>query len=174
MFFQAGRGGLEPNSGFTGLAQVFGDGVFLVRYADPIRKRRRALELKGLTIVQDNRPGLLAEVTTLLESKGINISSIGGETVEAVAALHLIATPYQDCLKVLSDAGFKVFTNEQIIIRLRDEPGALASVSRQLANDQVDIRSIHFVDRAEDVCVFALVTGNDFRARQLLREVLVS
>lgn len=169
-----GRDGLEPNSGFTSLAQVRGDGVFPVRYADPIRKRSIALELKGLTIVQDNRPGLLAEVTTLLESKGINISSIDGETVEAVAALHLIATPYQDCLKVLSDAGFKVFTNEQIIIRLKDEPGALAAVSRQLANDQVDIRSIHFVDRVEAVCVFALVTGNDFRARQLLREVLVS
>ena len=42
-----------------------------------------------------------------------------------------------------------------------------------LANEQVDIRSVHFVNREESRCIVALETENDYRARQLLRDLLV-
>jgi hypothetical protein len=116
--------------------------------------------MKSLTIIQNTRPGLLAEITTLLESHGIDLRSIDGNTVGTLAVISLTAEPYRDSLSVLADAGFKVFVNEQILVHCQDQPGALAEISRRLANVQVDIRSIHFINREADHCIVALETAN--------------
>jgi len=129
--------------------------------------------VKSLTIIQETRPGLLAEITTLLERQGIDVRSMDGYTVGSVAAISLTAKPYRACLRLLAEAGFKVFMSEQLLIRIKDQPGALADISRTLANEQVDIRSIHFVNKQADCCIVALETENDFRARQVLHKLLV-
>ena len=129
--------------------------------------------MKSLTILQETRPGLLAEITTLLEGQGINLSTIEGDTVGSVAVISITSERYEDCFEVLSNSGFKVFAHEQILVGIEDQPGALAEISRRLANEQVDIRSIHFVNRENSRCIVALETENDYRARQLLRDLLV-
>jgi len=129
--------------------------------------------MKSLTILQETKAGLLAEVTTLLEHHKIDLRSIDASTAGSLAIINLIAEPFQECLNALTEAGFKVFANEQILVRIEDHPGALAELSRSLANVQVDIRSVHFVSREGDHCVVALETENDFSARQVLRELLV-
>jgi hypothetical protein len=129
--------------------------------------------MKSLTILQDTRPGLLAEITTLLEGQGINLNTIEGDTVGSVAVISLTSERYEDCFEVLSSAGFKVFPHEQILVGIQDQPGALAEISRRLANEQVDIRSIHFVNRENSRCIVALETENDYRARQLLHDLMV-
>ena len=129
--------------------------------------------MKSLTIIQENRAGLLAEITTLLEHHKIDLRSIDGSTAGSLAVINLIANPCQVCFEVLKSAGFKVFANEQILVRVEDQPGALADISRRLANAQVDIRSIHIVNREGTHCIVALETENDFSARQVLHDLLV-
>jgi len=129
--------------------------------------------MKNLTIIQDTRPGLLAEITTLLEREGVNMVTIDGDTIGSSAVITIMAEPYDRCFDALAAAGFKVFAHEQILVGIEDRPGALAEISRRLANEQIDIRSIHFVSREGDHCIVALETENDYRARQVLRGLLV-
>ena len=129
--------------------------------------------MKSLTIIQETRPGLLAEITTLLEGQDIDVRSVDGYTVGSVAVICLTAKPYPTCFSSLTEAGFKVFVSEHLLIRIEDQPGALADISRKLANAQVDIRSIHFVHKEVHSCIAALETENDYRARQVLNELLV-
>ncbi len=129
--------------------------------------------MKSLTIIQETRPGLLAEITTLLEREGVNMQTIDGDTVGSSAVISIMAEPYEQCFNALVEAGFKVFPHEQILVEIEDQPGALAEISRRLANEQIDIRSIHFVSRQKEQCIVALETENDFRARQMLRDLLV-
>lgn len=129
--------------------------------------------MKSLTIIQETRPGLLAEITTLLEGEGVNVNTIDGDTVGDSVVISITAEPYEDCFRALADAGFKVFPHDQILVGIEDHPGALADISRRLANAQVDIRSIHFVNKKNDLCIVALETENDFRARQILQDLLV-
>jgi len=129
--------------------------------------------MKSLTIIQETRGGLLAEITTLLEHHNIDLRSIDGNTAGSLAVINLIGEPYQDCFDVLTGANFTVFANEQILVRLKDKPGALAQLSRTLANVQVDIRNIHIISREGDHCIVALATENGFSARQVLRDFLV-
>jgi hypothetical protein len=129
--------------------------------------------MKSMTIIQETRPGLLAEITTLLEQEGVNMQTIDGDTVGSSAVISIMAEPYDKCFNALAEAGFKVFSHEQILVQIEDQPGALAEISRRLANEQIDIRSIHFVSRENSHCIVALETENDYRARQMLRDLMV-
>lgn len=130
--------------------------------------------MKSLTIIQETRGGMLAEITTLLEQKKINLISIDGSTVGSLAVINLIGEPYEECVSILSDAGFKVFLKDQLLLRVEDKPGALADISRKLANREIDVRSVHIVGREGDHCILALETENDYAARQVLRDMLVT
>lgn len=129
--------------------------------------------MKSLTIIQETRGGLLAEITTLLETNGIDLRSIDGNTVGSLAVISLVAEPYRKSLDLLANAGFQVFANEQLLVRCQDRPGALAEISRRLANVEVDVRSVHFINREDDHCIVALETENDYAARKVLKDLLV-
>ena len=129
--------------------------------------------MKSLTIIQETRAGLLAEITTLLEKHKIDLRSINGSTAGSLAVINLTADPDQVCFQVLTDAGFKVFANEQVLVRVKDRPGTLADISRRLANVQVDIHSVHLINREGEYCIIALETENNFSARQVLHDLLV-
>jgi len=129
--------------------------------------------MKSLTIIQESRGGLLAEITTLLEKHGIDLRSIDGNTVGTLAVISLVAEPYRKSFDLLADSGFQVFANEQLLVRCQDQPGALAEISRRLANVEVDVRSVHFINREDDHCIVALETENDYAARKALRDLLV-
>ena len=129
--------------------------------------------MQSLTIIQETRAGLLAEITTLLEGHGIDVRNMDGYTVGSVAVIRLTAEPYRTCFSSLTEAGFKVFVSEQVLILIEDQPGALANISRRLANAQVNVRSIHFVDKKAGSCIVALETEDDYKARQVLNKLLV-
>ena len=129
--------------------------------------------MKSLTIIQETRAGMLAEITTLLERHKIDLRGIDGSTAGSLAVINLTVEPGQTCFDILTEAGFKVFANEQILIRVKDKPGALAEISRQLANVQVDIQSVHVVGHEGDMAIVALATENDFSARQILLDILI-
>ncbi len=76
-------------------------------------------------------------------------------------------------LRIIDRSGIQGFVSEHLLIRIEDHPGALADISRRLANAQVDIRSMHFVNKEADSCIVALETENDYRARQVLHKLLV-
>ena len=129
--------------------------------------------MKSMTIIQETRPGLLAEITTLLEGVGVNMQTIDGDTIGSTAVISIMADPYEKCFDTLAEAGFKVFPHEQILVGIRDQPGALAEISRMLANEQIDIRSVHLVNREGERAIVALETENDYRTRQILRDLIV-
>ncbi len=129
--------------------------------------------MKIITLVETSRPGLLAEITALLADRGIDVKDIDGQTVGPEAVITLTATPYRRCFDLLADAGYRVVADEHLLVRLPDRPGALAKLSRTLAEAGIDIRGIHFVSKGPRASIVALQTGDPEAARGLLGDILV-
>ena len=129
--------------------------------------------MKVLTIVQDNHPGLLAEVTTLLEREGIGVKDFTGTSLGDTAVLTLTVGPYLEAFQLLSNAGYKVVASEHLLVRLERHPGALAELSRKLAEANVDVRGMHIVSRDERTGIVALETVDHEKAREVLQDILV-
>jgi hypothetical protein len=126
-----------------------------------------------LTIIGQNQPGLLAELTTILEEAGIEILDFSGQAVGDTAVISIQIKPYRRAFRLLSDAGYRVVSHEHLLVRLEKHSGALATLSRRLARANVDVRGMHIVNKDGSACIVALETAQADEARNVLSDLLV-
>lgn len=129
--------------------------------------------MKTLNIIHEDHPGLLAELTTLLELEGIAVTDFTGNSVGNTAVISLSIVRDKDAFRVLSDAGYRVVASEHLLVRLQKHPGALATLSRRLAKQGINVRGMHIVNRDENTAVVALETMDHEKARKVLDDILV-
>ena len=127
-----------------------------------------------ITIIHENRTGLIAAVSELLEKAGINIDDINARVVGSSAEIRLITSHYGRALELLNAAGFKAVPQENILIRVDDRPGALARVARKLSQAGIDIRGMTMVEQHDGYNLVTLTTDDDAQARSLLQPILVA
>lgn len=129
--------------------------------------------MKAMVIIQRTHPGLLAEVTGVLAFHQINIIDFDGKVFGDTAIISIQVEDYRLGYRVLSEAGYHVFANETLLVRIEQAPGALARLSQQLADAGVDVRGLHIVNKDAEAGIVALETGSHEIAREVLKDQLV-
>lgn len=129
--------------------------------------------MKSLRIIVPNRPGLLAEIAEILAARAINVDNLNVETHGEGALVRLEVEETDKALTALGEAGYKAVSDAVLLARIEDRPGAIATLSRQLADANINIRSVHHVRRDSGYAVVAISTDSDDRARDLLRAVVL-
>jgi len=129
--------------------------------------------MKEIVIVTQNRAGLLADIAEILARHNINIETLDAEEVHDTAVIELTVDRYDEALQRLRDAGFDAVTEDAFLIRLKDEPGALARVAKRFKDANIDLRSVRIVRRLKDFAIVAVATARTEEAKALVREYLV-
>lgn len=130
--------------------------------------------MKTIVIIQPTHPGLLAEITDLMAKNRINLADFSGRVVGRMSVISVRAEPYGDVFRILSETGYHVYASETLLVRLEHEPGALAQLSRRLADAGVNVRGLHIVSKDEGAGIVALETADQEKARLVLKDLLVS
>ncbi|MCH7935236.1 MAG: ACT domain-containing protein [Gemmatimonadetes bacterium] len=130
--------------------------------------------MKQITIVGESDPGLLARVSEILAARGINIETLDAETVQDHGVVIFTVDRYDEALAALRDAGVHAVSEDAIVIRIADEPGALARISRRFDDAGIRLRSVRIIRRNEGWGLVALSTERTERALDLVRDVLIS
>jgi hypothetical protein len=130
--------------------------------------------MKEIVVVTQNRAGLLADISEILAAHGINIETIDADEIQDTAVIELTVDRYDEALQSLRDAGFHAVTEDALLVRLKDEPGALAKIARRFKDANIDLRSVRFIRRQEDYAFVALATDRTDEARALVKEYLVN
>ena len=130
--------------------------------------------MKQITIITPaGRPGIVADIAERLGVRGINILQMNVTDDHVHGIVFLEAEPYDEALRVLAEAGYDAISEDLIVIRLKDEPGALARVSARFREPQINSHSMRFVRRDGGWATVILSTNNNERARALLADCLV-
>ncbi len=129
--------------------------------------------MKAIKLIIEDRPGVMAEIADLLAQQQINIQKIEGETVDRYAVLELVVDRPDDAMRMLHAHGLQAVSDDLITIRIADQPGALARVTRELKDAKLSLRGISTLQRQDGYCFVALSTDNDAVARKLLQDVLI-
>lgn len=129
--------------------------------------------MKQLTVLVPNELGVAARLTSCLAEQGINIEEIDVESAEDHGIIVLSVDRYDEALRALSTAGFRVITQDTLLVRLEDKPGALAAVALRLKDAGLDLRSMHILRRDASGTTASLVCSDNERAAELLKELLV-
>lgn len=129
--------------------------------------------MKHVTVIASDRTGLIAELSGILAARGINIAGITAQKAGGDAVIHLEVDRYDDTVLALQEENFHVAAEEAVLVRIVDQPGALATLSRRLADHQIDIRSVTMVQRHQGYSVVAIIAGDTQSTRELLVDILV-
>lgn len=129
--------------------------------------------MKRITIVAKDYTGLIADITEVLGKEKINIESIDAEKVETTALVRLVSEDADRAYQMLIDAGFNVVSYAGLLVKIKDEAGALARLSRTLAESDVDIRGINMIEQHDGSRIVSLSCSDSEKAKSILGEAVI-
>ena len=123
--------------------------------------------------MERDRPGLLADVSSILGSKKVNIDSISAErSPNKTAIIRIVTNAYIKAKRVLRKRGYRVMDTDVLVVRMKDKPGELAAMTRLLAEAEINMESMYMLTRAGKESIFALKTDDREAAKRALRGYL--
>ena len=130
--------------------------------------------MKQITIVTESRRGLTADIAGLLAEEGINIETLDAEEGEGADVGTLTVDRYNRALAALRDGGYPAVTEDAMLVRIEDEPGALAKVAVRFKEADIPVRSIRIIRRRNGFGIVAISTERKEAAKELVRDLLIA
>ncbi|UCG73879.1 MAG: hypothetical protein JSV45_05770 [Chromatiales bacterium] len=130
--------------------------------------------MKLLTIICQSTDNPVTRVAELLGEQGIDIRSMDFTERGDQAFLNLAVSDYDQALALLVGAGYQTVSNDIVLLRTEDQPGALAQVSRQITDQGIGIRSLTLMQVDSEGIVCAVATTDNPRVRELFSADVVN
>ena len=87
--------------------------------------------MEQITIITKDYHGLTADITSALGSNDINIESLDAKKIDDIGLVMLRVNQYDRALSILRDAGWNAITEDALLVRVKDEPGAIAHLAKR-------------------------------------------
>lgn len=130
--------------------------------------------MKSITVIAEDRVGLLADISYLLGKAKVNIESIGLDIVAKKAVITLTLKDPEKARSVLENAGYKVTEANIIVLKLEDQPGELSKITNMMAHDKINIENMHMLSRDGKTTILAVTVDKPKRAAKILEQYLVN
>jgi len=129
--------------------------------------------MKEISIITDDRVGLLADISYILGKAKINIESIAASAVGGKAVLSIVVRDYDRAKSVLENSGFKKTAGNVIFVKLEDKPGMLAEIAKMLAESGINVENLHLVSKDGKHTIVGLTVSNPKKTKTLLADYLI-
>lgn len=130
--------------------------------------------MKYLTIVVDDRVGLIADISYILSKAKINIETISVEVVGGKAIVTLGIKDIKRARDVFKNSGYTFTEQNALVIKLIDRPGELSNITALLKEKKVQVKNIHMLSKGVKYTVLVVIVDKPKAAREVLGEYLVS
>ena len=130
--------------------------------------------MKSITVVADDRVGLLADISYLLGKAKINIEYISVDVIAKKAVITITVKDADKAKTILHNSGFKVTELNSIVIKLADKPGELSRITSLLAEGGVNIENVHILSKDGNTTILSLSADKPKKALKILEEFLVN
>lgn len=130
--------------------------------------------MKPLTIVADDKVGLLADISYILGKAKINIDSLSVDVVGGKAIISLLLSEPERGKSVLEAAGYNVTELSSLVLKLPDKPGELSKVTSILAKEGINIQNVHMLTRDGKTTVISMIVDKPKRAITLLKDYTIN
>jgi hypothetical protein len=97
-------------------------------------------KVKVVSILADNRPGVLAKICAELARRRNNLHALYAPEGDHEAHLKIVTEDADAARWQLSKLGYDCFLEEAITMELDNTPGAFSKACRKLAKDGINIR----------------------------------
>lgn len=101
------------------------------------------MKVEQIAIFLENKSGRLAEITSILAQKGINIRAMSLADTADFGILRLIVNDTESACQALKNEGFTVGKTDVVVIEVPDQPGGLASVLKKIKDGGLNVEYMY-------------------------------
>ncbi|HJN89358.1 MAG TPA: hypothetical protein QGG93_03410 [Verrucomicrobiota bacterium] len=130
--------------------------------------------MEQITIVTKDYNGLTADITSALGSNDINIESLDAKKIDDVGVVMLRVDQYDRAQHVLNDAGWNPITEDALLVRVKDEPGAIAHLAKRFQDADLHVSSMRIVQHHGDWGAISVCAEPLEKARTLVKDELLA
>ncbi len=125
--------------------------------------------MEEITIITENKLGVLAKISELLGKSGVNIETISAHGLGSSGLVRLVTGDTATAKKVLSQNGFSYKTGEIIVVKISDSPGELGKITKKISRAGVDIESLYILSKSKGFTEVAIRPGDIAAAQKALK-----
>jgi len=130
--------------------------------------------MKSITVVSDDKVGLLAEISYVLAKSNINIEALDFDVVGKKAIVTLTVQDAENAKDALSAGGYVVAEENCVTIKLIDKPGEFNRIASMLSHDGINIEKVHMISKEGKKAILSIVVDNPELANKILSDYLTS
>jgi|SRR5215207_1530456 len=123
---------------------------------------------RQFTVRLKNEPGALAALAESLADHGIDIRTVAAGAVGSTGCVVLSTNNDVAARDVLRRSKYSFLENEALMVALEDRPGALAKITRRLADAGVNIVGVVTLGRRQGKAELAITVDEVDKARRIL------
>lgn len=125
--------------------------------------------MNEFTVHMANRPGQLAALTDKLAEAGVRIEALAAFSIGEDGVVRLMASDADEARRVLRDAGIPFQEQRVIETVVKDDPHALAQMTKNLAKSGVNIEAMYLLHANGDSLHFAVAVDDHASALPYLQ-----
>lgn len=129
--------------------------------------------MKQLTIMMDDKVGALADISYILGKAKVNIESVSAEVYSGKVVINLTVKNDVKASEVLSKNGYTVLKSDVLVVKVKDEPGALSEISNRLKKANINVESLFVLTRGNGYSVDVFKVDKPKAAKRLLSDCLM-
>ncbi len=96
-----------------------------------------------ISVITENRAGVLSEIAEAMGSANINIDAIEGEGLGEIGIIRIITNDPKRTAEILRKRNFKVVESEVFVLNVPNKPGQLKKISDILSKKRINIEFIY-------------------------------
>ena len=130
--------------------------------------------MKSITIVSEDRIGLLSDITYILGKARINIEGVDVSVVGGKAIVNITIKDSDKARNALTMNGYEVMENNVLIFKLEDKPGQLAEITKKLSNEGVCVNNVYIISKENNETVLAMMVDKYKKSEEIMKDYLVN
>ena len=131
-------------------------------------------EMKQLTILTENKPGILGQIASLLGRSGINMESLTADTTAESGIIRVLTKDVETAKKVLKENNFSVVESDIACLGILDRPGELGKIAQLIAREGINIDQIYLLSKNHDKAFLAVKVNDLNKLNSKFKEYVVN
>ena len=124
--------------------------------------------IKQITVVAQDKVGLLADISYILGKARMNIESLSVEVQGRMCLIDIAIKDEKKACDLLTSSGYQVLKHDVLVVRIKDEPAQMTQFTARLAKEKINTTSMHLITKENGYDTYALQVDHTAKAKRAL------
>lgn len=130
--------------------------------------------MKTITVISEDRIGLLADISYILSKSKINIEGVTVDVCSTKAIIAITVKHPEKAVKVLNENGYSANSSDTLVVKHPRCDNCMQEIAALLSGQRIDIENVNMVSDDKASCIFTMNVNRPRKAVKILGDLLIN